>query len=101
MRAAKKLITHISVSADITSAPTTALSIADFLLNLIGIRTIGNFGKRYLIPHPKEFNWSIDKIHRLIISSLINYKDRNAPVFLDNHDSMREGKAYLRAQDSA
>lgn len=100
LRNSKRLITHVSVHGDWASAPKFPFPILDFIFNILGIRTVGSYGNRYGIPRPKAFNWNIDRIHRLIISSLIRYNDSNAEVFTDSPEHLRSARAYLRRYDS-
>ncbi len=94
---AKDLITHISVRKDPFSAPVRSIRILDTLINFLGIRTVGNFGKSYNVAKPRQFG--MDKTHRLILSSLIKHRDPNAPLF-QGRAIKREAKQYLKQMDS-
>jgi hypothetical protein len=76
---ASEKIEIYSVESDITSHPFKPLIALDFLINLVGIKTIGSFGKRYLIKPPKSIAGSIDKVHCLILVSLFDKLGYNVP----------------------
>lgn len=78
-------VTHVSVATDFVSDP-RILPIFDRVLSLVGIRTPGNFGKRYVLPAGYERS---DQIHSYIIGSLmkhLGYKDRDKFDLLDIYE---------------
>jgi len=76
---------QVSVATDFVSDP-RILPIFDRVLSLVGIRTPGNFGKRYVLPAGYERS---DQIHSYIIGSLmkhLGYKDRDKFDLLDIYE---------------
>lgn len=49
LRAADRFVTHISVENDYFSEPRTFVRIVDLVLNTLGLRTAGHFGKRCIV----------------------------------------------------
>ncbi len=98
LQKAPTLITHVSAQGDFASAPPIIVFAIDFFLNLIGFRTIGNFGKRYVIPHAKEHNGSLDKIHCLMLASLARYIDPNVRINKST-GRLQGGIEYLHNRD--
>ena len=82
---AKKYVEHVSAKSDFVSdAP---VNLADQTLSLAGVRTPGNFGKRFSIPTAYE-GWS--ETHDYILGSLmkyVGYDIRTKPKDLDPRDS--------------
>lgn len=73
---ADEFVTHISVATDFVS-DNRYLRVFDRALTLLGIRTPGNFGKRYEIPSGYK---SYDQVHTYVIGSLmkhLGYQDRD------------------------
>lgn len=77
---ADKYITHISCKTDLMSDPPIVLGALDALVNFIGIRTCGNFGKKFLIPNPYP-SYS-GKTHNHIAAAMFmhaGFKERDRP----------------------
>jgi hypothetical protein len=80
LRKANQKIEIFSVLGDFASAPIKPIPQVDVLLNFIGIRTVGNFGKRYhmqaapnlrlRITKPKESVKNFDPLHVFIYRSI-------------------------------
>jgi phosphatidylserine/phosphatidylglycerophosphate/cardiolipin synthase-like enzyme len=67
LQKADDYVTHVGVEGDLSSTDSSAFGIADFALNLLGIRTAGNFGKKYLVPSIYQ---TAQDTHRYILGSL-------------------------------
>ncbi len=67
---AEKYVTHISVKKDYLSDIHPVLGKVDAVINKLGFRTAGNFGKRFLIPsaYNKRF-----ETHSYIFSSMLKH----------------------------
>lgn len=77
---ADKYITHISCKTDFMSDLPKVLGVLDSLVNFIGIRTCGNFGKKFLIPNPFP-NYS-GKTHNNIAAAMFlhaGFKEKDRP----------------------
>ncbi len=83
LRNATKLITLVSAEGDFASAPPFLFRIIDVFLNFLGFLTIGNYGKRYIIPHAKEHDLQVDKFYR-IIPAIIERFDKIHCLFLSS-----------------
>ena len=96
---ADRYVTHISARGDYTS-DFPGIHIIDRILCFLGIRTPGNFGKRFAIPSayydraipltPNEF----DGTHKFIFGSLMKYIDNNR-----NRYTVRSKPADLLPED--
>lgn len=83
LKNATKLITLVSADGDFASTPPLLFRIIDLFLNFLGFLTIGNYGKRYIIPHAKEHDLHVDKFYR-IIPAIIERFDKIHCLFLSS-----------------
>lgn len=94
LKEANKYLTHISISKDFFSDCPKS-SIVDRMVNLMGIRTPGNFGKHYTVPAYEEYNnpkdgnslsrVNQDRIHNFYVGSMmahVGFSNRDKPVTL-------------------
>jgi hypothetical protein len=89
---AKEKVDIVSVNSDITSFPYAPIRLLDFLVNFVGIRTIGSFGNSYVIDPKKEFKWNMDKVHRLILVSLFSTLNIDLPK--DDQELVQKFREY-------
>jgi|SRR5579872_4235449 len=73
LRQAGRLVTHISAKTDFVSDP-KYLDLVDLIISSIGIRTPGNFGRRFSIP--SAYNRAHDT-HSYIFGSLMKHIGHN------------------------
>lgn len=82
LREAGQFVTHLSIGNDFFSdCPGT--TVLDTIVNLIGFRTPGNFGKHYVIPAYPDYNSPADgnsfskvnqnRIHNYFVGSMMAY----------------------------
>lgn len=94
LRQADNYVTHISISKDFISDCPNSPAI-DRMINLLGIRTPGNFGKHFTVPAYSEYNKSSDgnslsrvnqnRIHNFYVGSMmahIGFNNRDKPITL-------------------
>ncbi len=77
LQSADQYITHLSVKGDDISDPCLFFRIFDNIFTTLGIRTPGNFGKRYVIPPATNYRNSRGKIHEYVLGSLTSYLGHN------------------------
>jgi hypothetical protein len=80
LRRASELVTQFSVEGDFASAPILPLRLLDWVINFLGIRTIGIVGKCYIVPHLKRDSWKPYKIHVRSLEALFYYIFPEKPV---------------------
>jgi hypothetical protein len=91
LRRASQLVTQVSVEGDLVSAPIMPLRLIDWIVNFLGIRTIGVIGKCYRIPHLKRDSGKLYKIHVRSLEALFYYIFPQKPVL----DHLRDLKLQL------
>jgi len=80
LKHADKYITHIICKTDMMSDLPEPFLVLDALVNFIGIKTFGNFGKKFIIPNPFP-NYS-GQTHNNIASAMFlhaGFKERDKP----------------------
>jgi hypothetical protein len=93
LKNANNYVTHISISKDFFSDPQS--STIDRIVNFMGIRTPGNFGKHFTVPAYSDYNKSSDgiylsrknqtRIHNFYVGSMmayVGYNYRDKPITL-------------------
>jgi hypothetical protein len=93
LRRAAELVTQFSVEGDFASAPITPLRLIDWIINFLGIRTIGVVGKCYIIPHLKRDRGNFYKIHVRSLEALFYYIFPEKPVL----EHLKELKEELKS----
>ncbi len=88
LRKAAELVIQFSVEGDFASAPITPLRLLDWIVNFLGIRTIGVIGKCYIIPHLERDRGKLYKIHVRSLEALFYYIFPKKPV-LDHLKDLR------------
>lgn len=85
LQSADQYITHLSVKGDSVSDPSIFFRIFDDIFTTLGIRTPGNFGKRYAISASPNYLGSGRKIHGYVLGSLskfLGHSERTKPAEL-------------------
>lgn len=98
LRKASELVTQFSVEGDFASAPSIPFRVLDWLVNFLGIRTIGVVGKCYIVPHLKRDNWKLYKIHVRSLEALFYYIFPDTPVcerLKDLRDQLKDVEQLL------
>lgn len=83
LKKADHYVTHITSCGDYASDPLPGIGIIDRIINLFGMRTLGNFGKRYWIP-PLYSRFNFNYSHGRILDCIEAYIKKGGLAFHSN-----------------